>query len=115
MSQEVMKKCCGLCPFSRKSTLYVHPDRAYDFALSTQNPYNDFVCHKTGETDEAEGDILRGDKSLTCAGFHVMQNIVNNTEDKCKIEIDKEDHFWDDWEMTDHHQDEWDRKHKPQK
>lgn len=46
----VMKKCCGLCPYSRKNTLFLHPERAAEFAFSADNPYNDFVCHKTGIT-----------------------------------------------------------------
>jgi len=122
MSKEevtVMKKCCGLCPYSRKNTLFVHPNRAEDFAYSAENPYSDFVCHKTGvvvEEDEitealgTSGDIVRGEKSLTCAGFHAMQNIINGTEKDSEIEIDYTDHFSDSWEMIDHHEEEWNSK-----
>jgi len=102
-----MKKCCGLCPYSRKNTLFLHPDRAEEFAYQAENPYTDFVCHKTGETVEEgyfEGDIVRGEKSLTCAGFHAMQNILNGTEDFSEIKIDYSDHFSDIWEMIDHHE-----------
>ena len=104
-----MKKCCGLCPYSRKNTLYLNPDRAMEFAYQADNPYTDFVCHKTGITledigngDEREGDIVRGEKSLTCAGFHAMQSLVNDGE--CEIDIDITDHFSDPYEMVEHHE-----------
>lgn len=109
-----MKKCCGLCPYSRKKTLYLHPSRAEEFAYQAENPYSDFVCHKTGVVyeDHYNGDmqsqIVRGEKSLTCAGFHVMQNVINGTE--YKIEIDYSDHFSDVYEMTEHHELEYDKK-----
>lgn len=100
----VMKKCCGLCPYSRKATLFLHPERASDFAAMAQNPYTDFVCHKTGETheDEEESVIVRGEKSLTCAGFHALQCESNGS--KSEIKIDYEDHFSDYYEMTEHHE-----------
>lgn len=103
----VMKKCCGLCPYSRKNTLFVHPDRATEFAYSAENPYTDFVCHKTGVVHEDHPDedmqnaIVRGEKSLTCAGFHAMQSLIN--DNKPEIEIDHQDHFGDPWEMIEHH------------
>jgi hypothetical protein len=109
----VMKKCCGLCPFSRLNTLYLHPERAADFAYSAENPYNDFVCHKTGVIDEDNPDeeeqnsIVRGEKSLQCAGFHAMQHIINGTEKQSEIEIDYDDHFCDVWEMIDHHEEKY--------
>ena len=114
----VMKKCCGLCPFSRKNTLFLHPERASDFAYMAENPYTDFVCHKTGVVDEDnpdeehQSDIIRGEKSLTCAGFHAMQNILNGTESKCEIKIDWENHFGDTYEMMQHHENEWENKRR---
>jgi len=104
-----MNKCCGLCPYSRKNTLFVHPQRAEDFAYSAENPYSDFVCHKTGVVHEDHPDedqqnsIVRGEKSLTCAGFHAMQKIVNGDEKNSEIELDYQDHFSDSWEMIEHH------------
>jgi len=112
----VMKECCGLCPFSRKSTLFVHPERAEEFAYSAENPYTDFVCHKTGITiddhpdEDQQNDIVRGDRSLTCAGFHAMQHLINGTEDESEIELDITDHFSDAWEMIEHHTDEYESK-----
>lgn len=110
----VMKQCCGLCPFSRKNTLFVHPDRAADFAYSACNPYNDFVCHKTGISVEEEsfkheeGDIVRGEKSLVCAGFYALQFSMNQRGgQKSEIKIDYDDHFGDDWEMIEHHSMKW--------
>ena len=61
----VMKECCGLCPYSRKNTLFLSPDRAEEFAYAAENRYNDFVCHKTGvglednESDDLGGSIVR--------------------------------------------------------
>lgn len=107
---EVMKECCGMCPYSRKNTLFIHPDRAEDFAYSAENPYSDFVCHKTGvvlednDIDDRGGDIVRGEKSLTCAGFHVMQHAINGTEEDSEVKVDFSDHFSDAWEMIDHHE-----------
>jgi len=108
-----MKKCCGLCPYSRKNTLFLHPERATDFAYSAENPYSDFVCHKTGVTHEdlpdedRQNEIVRGEKSLACAGFHAMQHILNGTEEKSEIEIDYRDHFSDTYEMIEHHEEEY--------
>lgn len=100
----VMKECCGMCPYSKKNTLPLHPERAADFAYSADNPYTDFVCHKTGivlEDGWHEGDIVRGEKSLTCAGFHAMQNEINGTEGE--IKFDYKDHFQEPWDMIEHH------------
>lgn len=104
-----MKKCCGLCPYSRKNTLFLHPDRAADFAYQAENRFSDFVCHKTGviHDEDGMGDIVRGEKSLQCAGFHAMQHIVNGSEGGSEIEIDYEDHFSDAWEMIEHHEEKY--------
>lgn len=112
----VMKKCCGLCPFSRLNTLFLHPDRAEEFAYSAENPYNDFVCHKTGVVHEdsphedEQNSIVRGEKSLTCAGFHAMQININGGDSE--IDIDFNDHFSDVWEMTEHHAEEYEKRNE---
>jgi len=114
MAEQSMKKCCGLCPFSRKGTLFVHPERAEDFAYSTQNPYNDFVCHKTGveyesewADDEMDGAIVRGEKSLTCKGFESLkwQEYPENFPEDYEPDPDA---FTDPWDMAQFHQDHWD-------
>lgn len=113
MEVTVMKKCCGLCPYSRKNTLFLNPERVEEFAYQAENPYNDFVCHKTGVTyedhpdEEMQGAIVRGEKSLTCAGFHVMQKVINGQENQLEIEIDWRDHFGDTWEMIEHHEENY--------
>lgn len=118
MSKTVMKECCGLCPYSRKNTLFLHPERADDFAYQAENPFTDFVCHKTGvvhedhPNEDVQTQIVRGEKSLTCAGFHAMQNIINGTEENSEIEIDYDDHFSEVYEMTEHHQEHWDKSRK---
>ncbi len=114
----VMKECCGLCPYSRKNTLFLHPERAEDFAYQADNPYNDFVCHKTGVIHEdsiyedEQSSIVRGEKSLTCAGFHAMQHLINGMDEDSEIEIDYEDHFSCTDEMTDHHEEQYHKDHK---
>lgn len=107
-----MKECCGLCPYSRKHTLFVHPYRAEEFAFAAENPYNDFVCHKTGvvHDDDEDGNIVRGEKSLTCAGFHAMQHLINGSE--AEIEIDLSDHFGDTSEMIEHHSEEFEKNER---
>lgn len=111
---ESMKKCCGLCPYSKVGTLFVHPERAEEFAYSTCNPFNDFVCNKTGVTVEEgpfEGDIMRGEKSLTCKGFESMQYYQN--PDYFPEDYKPDPDAFDEPElMIDHHQEEWDRTHK---
>lgn len=109
--ERVMKKCCGLCPFSRKNTLFLNESRAEEFAFMAENPYSDFVCHKTGVInedhphEEKQNEIVRGEKSLTCAGFYALQFIANSKSgDKPEIKIDYEDHFSDAWEMIEHHE-----------
>ena len=103
--EQTMKECCGLCPYSKKNTLFLHPERAEDFANAAENPYNDFVCHKTGVTLEEEdfddrgGDIVRGEKSLTCMGFASLQENINGTHG-AKVDPNA---FEDAWEMIDHH------------
>lgn len=112
-----MKKCCGLCPFSRIETLFVHPERAEEFAYSTENPYNDFVCHKTGIIDEdnpdedKQNEIVRGEKSLICCGFASMQHNINSEHSEEGF-IPDEDAFSEAWEMIEHHQIQWDKEHK---
>jgi hypothetical protein len=111
--EETMKECCGLCPFSRDKTLFLHPDRAEDFATSAENPYNDFVCHKTGhvlednDRDIRGGDIVRGEKSLTCMGFASMQENINGTLGDVRIDPTA---FEDSWEVSEHHTDAYERK-----
>lgn len=100
-----MKECCGLCPYSRKDTLFLTEERAEEFAFQAENPYSDFVCHKTAveleesEYDDRGGDLVRGEKSLTCMGFASMQHNINGTGD---IRVDP-NAFGDTWEMIEHH------------
>ena len=109
----VMSKCCGLCPYSRKRTLFLNPERAEEFAYMAENPYTDFVCHKTGvihedhPDEDMQNEIVRGEKSLTCAGFYAMQLIINGKEENSEIDIDYEDHFSDAWEMIEHHEEKF--------
>lgn len=68
---------CKHCPFRRDVKPFLHPDRATDLAYSTENPYTDFLCHKTLDYDTDEGEPASTAHTLTCAGFLSMQ--VNAT------------------------------------
>lgn len=108
MTDIIAKKCCGLCPFSKVNTLFLHPERAEEFADMACNPYSDFVCHKTGvtvEDDDGGSEIVRGEKSITCHGFAVLQDIQNHGE----MENLDPNAFDDPEEMIDHHTEEWNK------
>ena len=46
-----------------------------DIAIAASNPYSDFPCHKTTESDDdsEEGDMYRTEKSKECAGFLTLR------------------------------------------
>ena len=104
-----MKDVCDLCPYSRTRTLMLHPLRAEEFANMAQNPYNDFVCHKTGvemeDTEYRDGGIVRGPKSLTCNGFLSMQ--VNENDNAPEGFEPSRDAFDDYFEMIGRHEELW--------
>lgn len=100
-----MKKTCPLCPFSRRKTLWLHPDRAEEFAYMAQNPYTDFPCHKTADLIEneetGESGFVHGARSKTCHGFLTLQCSENGTKPE-DFEPDG-DGFEDVDEMIEHH------------
>lgn len=108
---DYMKKCCGLCPFSRSSTLFLHPERAEEFAYMAENPYTDFPCHKTADYQEEnewdEGGFVHGEGSKTCHGFKTLQMAMNATEREYWQSGFAPDGngFEDTYEMIDHHTD----------
>ena len=110
MSKErIVKRPCSPCPFSRVNTLFLHPERASDFAFMAQNPYTDFVCHKTGVSEENESggsSIVRGEKSATCCGFKSLQASENGGEFE-----PHPDAFCEVYEMIEHHEEEWLKSH----
>lgn len=59
---EFMKKPCSSCPFRHDIKPFLHPERAYEIAIHSQNRYNSFTCHKTLDSDRKE-----------CAGFLTMR------------------------------------------
>jgi hypothetical protein len=108
MSDEFMKKPCAHCPFRRDVRPFLHPERAEEIAYSAQNPYAEFICHKTLGHDEEEGDTIVVETSLICAGFLAMQ--INEAG------LDEpEDWTWPDnvyadlYEMIDAYAEEWER------
>ena len=102
-----MKEPCGLCPYTRVNTLWLHPERAEDFAYSAQNPYTDFPCHKTADLleDDEGAEYVFGRKSLTCCGFLSLQCNENGNEPEGFTP--HHDAFGDAWEMIDHHTEHW--------
>lgn len=70
-----VKKPCAQCPYRRDVKPFLHPERGEELAYHTENPYSDFLCHKTTIEDENsdEGEMMAGEDSLTCAGFLSMQ------------------------------------------
>lgn len=74
-----IKVPCKHCPFRNDVRPFLHPTRAEELAYHTQNPYNDFPCHKTTEPDEdsEEGEMMITEKSKTCAGFLTMMGNEN--------------------------------------
>ena len=106
-----MKAPCGPCPFSRVNTLWLHPERAGDFASMASNPYTDFPCHKTAdlvEDEEGFGEYRAGGRSLTCNGFLSLQ--VNEGGRTPEGFDPHPDAFGDVWEMREHHEDHWEEQ-----
>ena len=107
-----MKKTCELCPFSRSKTLWLHPDRASDFANMASNPYNNFPCHKTADTvEDSEGGsaYVAGEQSFTCHGFLTLQSAENDRSPKGFVPDG--DGFEDYHEMTERHMELWMEHH----
>lgn len=112
-----MKKTCALCPYSRTKTLFLHPDRAEEFAYMAQNRYNDFPCHKTAdhveETDFHDGGYVAGAQSKTCHGFLTLQIAEGGyTPDGFKPDGDG---FESVDEMIESHADLWDAQRQRQR
>ena len=69
--ESYMKKPCKHCPFRRDVKPFLHEDRGAELAYLAQNPYNEFHCHKTTESDEEseEGRMMVVETTKQCAGF----------------------------------------------
>ena len=107
MNEGIMKRCCGHCPYSREGTLFLTLERAEEFATHAENPYNDFVCHKTALVD-SHSDMVRGEKSLTCMGFASMQHNIHGHLGEGFVP--DPDAFYDYWEMVEHHTEKYEEK-----
>lgn len=73
-----MKKPCKECPFRRDIEPYLTPERGEELAAGSGNPYNSFICHKTGLEDD-EGNIVVENEPKECAGFIMLQHIESET------------------------------------
>lgn len=115
---DFMKTTCALCPFSRTKTLWLHPERAEEFAYMAGNPYTDFPCHKTAEYIEddytGDGEYVHGERSKTCHGFLTLQRASNDADDADHGDgfIPDGDGFEDIDEMIDRHAELWEAQHR---
>lgn len=113
MKTEWMKKCCNRCPFAKNNTLFLHPERAEEFAYMAENPFTDFPCHKTAdylETDDGENDgYVFGETSVTCHGFKTLQMAQNASERDYDISgfIADGNGFECPYDMIDTHTEHW--------
>lgn len=116
MTRTWMKKtCCELCPFSKTKTLWLHPERAEEFASMAGNPFSDFPCHKTADlqedTEYSDGGYVHGERSFTCHGFKTLQaSECGDAEDEFTPDGDGFDDYW---EMLDRHQERYDKHDRP--
>lgn len=78
---DFMKKPCEHCPFRRDVKPFLHPKRGEELAYATENPYNNFPCHKTTESNENSegGEMMVVETSKECAGFLSMQHNQNGS------------------------------------
>jgi hypothetical protein len=109
-----MKQPCAHCPFRKDVKPFLHPERAEDIANSSQNPYNEFPCHKTTVHDEdsEDGDMMITDKSKTCYGFMALQ-IQENGGAPENWDWNHRDKIYEDaWDMTEAYQEEWENRNK---
>lgn len=96
------KKPCQHCPYRRDVTPFLYPARGEELAYITENPYQDFPCHKTTvhDDDSDSGEMLYAATTLTCAGFLSMQ--VNWGGRECPDGFEpSEDVYSEPYEMAD--------------
>jgi len=80
MSDEsFIKKPCKHCPYRIDVKPFLTPERGEELAYLTENPFNDFTCHKTIEHDD-EGETVITEQSKTCAGFLTLSAQYNGDE-----------------------------------
>jgi len=70
--RQYMVRPCKHCPFRRDVRPFLHPERGYELAVISQNPYTSFECHKTTEHDD-EGNGYAVESSKQCAGFLTLR------------------------------------------
>ena|ERR1700760_57448 len=112
MENYFMKKPCQHCPYRRDVKPFLHPERGAELAYLTQNPYNEFHCHKTTVSDEEFGgegeDMVVVSSSKICAGFLTMQVNYNGNFPDGFIPDENiyENIYEDSWEMIDAYEEE---------
>ena len=109
-----MKKPCTQCPFRNDVKPYLHPDRAEEIAYHASNPYNSFPCHKSLEYTDEENfmgeQVVDHHKAKECYGFTCLQINENGREPEGWSWEDREKIYEDAWDMTEAHQEEWDKE-----
>lgn len=103
-----VKKPCKHCPFRNDIKPYLHPERAAEIAYAAQNPYSDFPCHKTTESDEEGEEMLVTEESKTCAGFLTLR-AQGGEEVPEGFEPSWDICYTDDWDMIQAYEEEWNK------
>ena len=108
---DFVKKPCNKCPFRTDVKPFLHPDRAYEIAISAYSPYDDFHCHKTIEHDE-NGDGYSTDKSKLCAGWLTMKAGETDRGVPKGFEPSWENIYENPHDMADTYREQWDKERK---
>lgn len=96
--QWFMPAPCKHCPFRRDVKPFLRAERATDLAYATENPYNEFHCHKTLDYDRDDGEPEQTPDTLICAGFLSMQLRASEEEAPAGFVI-SDLAYEDAWEM----------------
>lgn len=110
---DFMSAPCQHCPFRRDVKPFLHPERAEEIALTAESMGGSFICHKTLERDEDEGELLAGENSKECAGALYMKKMAQGAtyyDDEGFEPKADWDCYEDSYEMHEAYQEEWESK-----
>lgn len=96
---DFVKKPCQHCPYRTDVKPFLTPERGEELANFALNPYNNFSCHKTLESDDE--DTYVGENSKVCAGFLTLMHNENGKTPYDQDGFTPSDNVYSDsWEMT---------------
>jgi hypothetical protein len=104
---EYMKTPCTNCPFRNDVTPFLHPERAAEIAYAALNPYQEFPCHKTTESDDEGFKMHATENSKECAGFLTLRAQAGKRTPE-GFEPSWELCYADEYGMIDAYEQEWD-------